>query len=112
MSSTEFHTGKLKKIDMGPYENETLKEKVTYLTRIGHEITYVDIDDDYIESDTIVKVNGMFYEILDHVSARDEQDIMEATENPDGTISFILQFYNGGCGFEEALECALEETIK
>jgi hypothetical protein len=32
-----------------------------------------------------------------------------ANRNPDGSISFDVKYYNGGCGFTEAIEQALEE---
>lgn len=35
-------------------------------------------------------------------------DIFEASKNPDGTISFVLSYYNGGCSFSEAIQEALE----
>ena len=35
-------------------------------------------------------------------------DIFNAERNLDGTISYVLSYYNGGCGFEEAIETALE----
>lgn len=33
-----------------------------------------------------------------------EQEIMSASKNEDGTIDFEVKFYNGGCGFSEAIE--------
>lgn len=33
-------------------------------------------------------------------------------KNPDGTLSYIVKFYNGGCGFNEALEAAYERIKK
>lgn len=39
-------------------------------------------------------------------------DIFEATENADGSISYFVQFYNGGCGLEEAIGYALDNLEK
>lgn len=39
-------------------------------------------------------------------------DVFEATENADGTISFFLQYYNGGCGLDEAIGYALDNLKK
>lgn len=36
------------------------------------------------------------------------EDVFIANKNQDGTISFELKYYNGGCGFNEAIEYALE----
>ena len=38
----------------------------------------------------------------------EEEDIFIATKNPNSTISFITKYNNGGCGFSEALDEALE----
>lgn len=36
-------------------------------------------------------------------------DLFTASKNEDGTINFEVRYYNGGCGFEEAIEYALEK---
>ena len=38
-----------------------------------------------------------------------DDDIFEANLNKDGSISYIVSYYNGGCCFEEALETAIEK---
>lgn len=38
-------------------------------------------------------------------------DIFTSTKNSDGTISFEVKYYNGGCGFSEAIEDALKNSI-
>ena len=113
MSSTEFHTGKLKEIDMGPYENENLAEQAKFLINKGFINCDFDEECDYFECSNIARIGNTFYEIIDHYSASDEdQDIGQANKNEDGTISFMLQFYNGGCGFDEALEDTLQTINK
>ena len=39
-------------------------------------------------------------------------DIFEARENADGSISYLVQYYNGGCGLEEAIGYALDNLKK
>jgi len=39
-------------------------------------------------------------------------DVFEATENADGSISFFVQYYNGGCGLDEAIGYALDNLEK
>lgn len=57
-----------------------------------------------IKNDRIYKIN------IDSRSTYD--DIFEASYNSDGTIQFVVQFYNGGCGLGEALEEALNKLDK
>jgi hypothetical protein len=52
-------------------------------------------------------IDGSIYEILEDKSL-DDYDLFEARENSDGTIDYTLRYYNGGCGFDEALEMAIE----
>lgn len=49
-------------------------------------------------------LDGEIYE----VERRDmeDSDIFEMQKNPDGTLGFVVQYYDGGCGFEEAIETA------
>lgn len=39
----------------------------------------------------------------------DDDEIIKASENPDGTISFQLKFYNGGASMNECLEEAIDK---
>ena len=102
MSSTEFHTGKLRKLNMGIYSNENFEEQIKFLKSSGYSIDDVELEDEYFDSHELVRINKEFYVLQDHKFVNDEQDIYEAHENKDGTIDFMVQFYNGGCGFEEA----------
>lgn len=40
----------------------------------------------------------------------DEYDISFAEKNPDGSFNYFVSFYNGGCGLNEAIECAMEKA--
>jgi len=62
-----------------------------------NEYFYDDIDD-YTE------INGKIYKIED--IRFDDDDLFEIKENPDGSLEYLVRFYNGGCGFEEALDYA------
>ena len=108
MSSTEFHTGKLKKIDMKNYQNRGLEHQIPYLEGMGYEFNDVEIIDNYFDSDNVVKIDDNFYEIIEHICLDESDYVGQANDNPDGTISFMLHFYNGGCGFSEALEGAIQ----
>jgi hypothetical protein len=66
----------------------------------------VDLFLDNYYNDYVI-VGADIYEILEDKSLEDN-DMYEATENADGSINFTLRYYNGACGFGEALEQALE----
>jgi len=53
-------------------------------------------------------LNGEVYEV-EMQDYEDYDEIFEASRNEDGTIDFILKYYNGGCGFCEALDYATEK---
>ena len=36
-------------------------------------------------------------------------DIFDAHEDENGVVNFEVQYYNGGCGFTEAIEYALKK---
>ena len=48
------------------------------------------------------------YKIIEQ-NTYDYEDIFEATLNGDGTISFVLNYNNGGCCFGEALDYAMKK---
>lgn len=51
--------------------------------------------------------HGVLYEILEKKDLSCEYDMFEATELSDGTVEYQVMYYNGGCGFSEAIEEAL-----
>ncbi len=108
MSDTEHNTGTLTEVK--PLENETIHDLAK---RILVEIEKVKLhDEDYISQlqDDFYKKYFIYNEKIYSVKNKricDGGDVYNAHENKDGTISFELVFYNGGCSFEEALECAM-----
>jgi len=40
----------------------------------------------------------------------ESEAVFEISENADGSYSFLVQYYNGGCSFSEAIECCLKKT--
>ena len=82
----------------------------------GLSIELPDFYDDYVEYfrselDTHIINGDDIYEIIEEEDLSTD-DIFEATKNPDGTINFLVQYYNGGCGFNEAIETALQNLDK
>jgi len=56
--------------------------------------------------------NDKIYEVHIEEQDPDPNDIFNATHDPDGTINFVIRYYNGGCGFNEAIGYALDGLDK
>lgn len=111
MSDYETRIGKMKKLDTDNLEglceiicNQLNITKPEYLDTYKECIKY--------ETEKYVIVDNNIYEIIQDKDVDDYGDIFEATENIDGTIDYTLRYYNGGCGFPEAIEYALNKLNK
>ena len=62
--------------------------------------------------ETYFFIDGEIWEILDHKDLDYDADIVEMTPNPDGTISFIMRFYNGGTDLNECITQGLKKLNK
>lgn len=120
MSQTEFHTGKLKEVDMNGLSLEDYcrsKCNEAGITEIDtYPATWVEQfrDEFWYGYGNTKKVRffihgGKVYEVIDHKESESEDYFMNLTRNEDGTISFIGQFYNGGTCLDEMLEEALDD---
>jgi len=109
MSQTETHVGKLLKIV--PICQTVEAWCKSYCDKEGIEMKpYYDsweecFCDEYRNKFIIYKNN--IYKIIKDVDL-DGDDVYHANLNSDGTINYVVSFYNGGCGFSEALGYALE----
>lgn len=107
MSETETNTGKLKPIQLiGNQTNEDFARLFLEGKKEDYNETYLDqlLEDGYREW---VLYNGVLYQV-DNERDAEEGDIFSATLNQDGTINFVLRYYNGSCSFNEAIEEALK----
>jgi translation initiation factor 2 beta subunit (eIF-2beta)/eIF-5 len=57
----------------------------------------------YDLNDQYVCINDKVYEVHDE-SFDYDNDLYIMEEKPDGSLEYLVRFYNGGCGFGEALE--------
>jgi hypothetical protein len=106
MSDTEVRTGtatEIKKV-----EGLGFAEKLYELKELGFDIDYEDEDDNYMECDKLAFVGDKTYEI-DEIKIDPYADICEASRNPDGSIHFLLKFYNGGTCFNEMFNDAIKQ---
>ena len=110
MSEMEQWKGTLEKIDL-PEHLKTWQDQVDFLKKRYHIEVY-DWEKESIsfkESECIFLNNQWFK--IEKEMYDDYGDIFNATEGKDGTINFVLKYYNGGCCFDEALEIAVDKLI-
>jgi hypothetical protein len=114
MSETELWTGKLKRV-MSPLRESTEQKAKGILVK--REIVSAEcekprdcstflaclLEEFYGE---FVVYKGELYEV--EGKKHEDCDVMTASKNTDGSIDFVVSFYNGSCGLSEALESALE----
>lgn len=102
MSQTETHIGKFKIIAEGKdsilkYIKEHNLEKF-FDTTINGDIFS---ESEYYE---VLNDNNILIEFIEHREYGEDDAIVEFNKNNDGTIDFLVQFYNGGCCLQEVLE--------
>ena len=111
MSQTETHVGRLMKVDKldstTPEEwcEEYCKENGC-LSLDQYYDTWEGYFNDEYSGEFITHKNDIYRIIKDTKCCGD--DIFHASKNENGTIDYILNYYNGGCGFSEAIEEALD----
>lgn len=110
MSNYETHQGTLTKVEgtkeellqefLKNYEGTNsyiLKYKgKKELTKDELNELFNDCLEDYIE------LNGLVYFIKDEEF--DDDNLMKMSKNKDGTLDYMVRYYNGCCGFIETLE--------
>lgn len=104
MSDYETHKGILSKVETSNTE-EYFKKYCSDNNIVVPAIydSYTGYAEEYLEQFVIIK--GILYNVSDE-SLDDQGEIYHMSENSDGTFSYIVRYYNGGGGFDEALETA------
>ncbi|MCG7931984.1 MAG: hypothetical protein N0E44_18280 [Candidatus Thiodiazotropha lotti] len=108
MSETECRVVKLREVDMTGGVDEAIQR---ILNKEGWEL----YDNDYRETlrdfgyDKYVLVDEVIYEVIEDMDREPYDDVFEANRRTDGAIGFVVQYYNGGCSFSEAIENALKK---
>jgi len=113
MSYYEHYKGILIKVEK--LENESLEEQCKRLLegKIAQEVILPNYYNSYEEMlldefyEEYYVYNGILYSMY-RESIDSDGDIFNANEGENGTINFEVRYYNGGCGFNEAIE----ESIK
>ncbi len=115
MSQTEQHVGKLRKVEINErYSVEDwCREKCQDAgipTMPEHYDSWADVLKYHMDLyEKYFFVNGEIWESFDHTELDGDEDIYQLTPNPDGTLSFVMRFYNGGTCLSECIE---EELLK
>jgi hypothetical protein len=133
MSGYEKHIGKLKKVDLSGYNNDTEKFFEKKCREILTDKTEEDIQErynkaviypyrrsikpwEYIFFETcyflgienkFYCVNGNIYETIEDVEY--ENDYSFFKDNGDGTYDYVFEFYNGGTCLNELIEVELSK---
>jgi len=113
MSYWEHYKGTLTKVER--LENESLEEQCKKLLeeKMLQEVILPDYYDSYAEMlldefyNEYYVYNDMLYSMC-RESIDSDGDIFNANEEENETINFEVRYYNGGCGFNEAIERAVK----
>ncbi len=105
MSQTESHFGKLVKIE-SPFDVETVCKSLMEDRGDCLDSYHKDHKEFVEEQYEDILINHNVYNIID--TELDEEDTYRSWHNPDGSIGYAVSFYNGGCGFHEALTDAIK----
>lgn len=107
MSETVHYRGTLTEVEK--LENEILeKQCMRLLNNVELPSCYDSyqemLEDEYynhyvVHDDILYSINKKSIDL--------DQDIFNSHKNEDGSINFEVRYYNGGCGFDEAIEEAL-----
>lgn len=113
MSETEHHKGKL--TELKPVGNETLQDFAKRLLidnriKVKEGEDYLERLTDELYKDYILVFNKLY--LVEDKKLDADGDIMNASTNADGTIDFEVRYYNGGCGFSEAIGYAIKNMNK
>lgn len=107
MSRTEYHHGTLRNTGLSvlEYVSALPSRKQPDL----NELSYYESLEDWFREEFYGKaliMEGFVWEAEDH-EADAEAGIFKADLQEDGSYEYVLQYYNGGCSWEEALLVAL-----
>ena len=105
---SETRIGKIKLIEK--LENETLEQQCKRVLVMKQLDNYYDSYEEAIMdcNDKYIIHNNNVYEVIED-REQEDCDIFEANSNADGTISYTISYYNGGCCFNEAIGRSLKK---
>ena len=111
MSQIECHIGKMIRIDTQQFNNiedyckNFFAERGEYVLNSCYDSWEEYFSNSLRKEYIIVKEN--VYKILTDTVLDEGDGIFYSTKNKYGEIEYVVQYYNGGCCFTEAIEYAL-----
>lgn len=113
MSQMETHIGKMIEVDMNGLSLKEWCKNYCQQNGINEIESYCEtwieqFNDEFSHENGYVIANDKVYQIIDDDEGNNEEDIFYVRQNPDGSINYVVQYYNGGCCFSEAIEYALD----
>ena len=110
MSSTETHIGKLTRY---PFKkNVKFEDRIKYILN-NHKLEYDDKNMIEVFNNELYDIYRIYNEVIYMVEDKyipDDGDIFEYTKNDDMSISYTLQFYNGGTCLGECLDEIIQKV--
>ena len=113
MSEIVHYKGKLRKVKVDNLE-QFCKEKIIEFGYNPELPSYFNTYIDYLvdeEHKKYISINNELYEILEKEKF-DTYNMFNSKKLKNGIIEYEVIYYNGGCGFEEAIERAIEKIYK
>lgn len=113
MSRTETHFGKLRKVDLQDktieqfFQEKCNENSITTIDKYYN--TWKETFFDNVSYKKYFVVGEDVWEAFEHTELEDGDDVEIITSNEDGTLSFIMQFYNGGTCLSEMIEDGLKK---
>ena len=112
MSETVHYKGVLRKVER--LNEESLEEQCKRILGNKELPSYYDTYQEYLLDeyyDGMTIQNGVVYQVeREEVDPYD--DLFNAQVRDNGEIAFEVRYYNGGCGFNEAIEEAIKGMEK
>lgn len=115
MSYTETHFAKFKivsktSVDTLKYIEDNKLTDYFDIEIINDVPHYIEVNNDKYD---IVKYKGelMLIEYIEHERFNEDESLCNFTKNDDNTYNLTVQFYNGGCCFEELLEEEINDKL-
>lgn len=108
MSETVHYRGTLKEIKK--LDNESLEEQCKRLLGYKDLESYSESYQEELLSEHYKKYvahDDVLY-LVDMGCVDTDEDIFHLRKDKNGSINFEVKYYNGGCGFNEAIELAFE----
>lgn len=111
MSETVTYRGKLQKVAEGKEAIESWCKEFIQHKGLCIEGSY---HDDYTEMATedyykdLVLANDALFKVLSKENLEGD-DIFQIKDMGNGEFEYLVQYYNGGCGFSEAIEYSFEK---